>query len=119
MGVWAYDLDRGEEPGVLREQAQEGDELRYRYHVPEEQREAARMALDAELQRIWPGKRENVTVEPRIIPSAHARAPHLATEEDPVLQAMEYLKLERPDLSEAQRAELLPLLREAVQGVTP
>lgn len=116
---WLYDLEKGAAPASLRDLPGPDDELRYRYHVPEEQREIAQMALEGELERIWPGPRENVTVEPRIIPSTHARAPEIATEEDPVEQGLRYLRMERPDLTEDQLQELLPLLQEAVQGVSP
>jgi len=122
IDVWQFDyIDKPEThaPPFLSNEVGPDDELRFRYHVPEEQREAVKQAVENELGLIWPGPRENVTVEPRIIPSTHARCADIATEEDPVAQAVRYLELERPDLSEAQREDLLPLMRKAVQEVTP
>ena len=64
----------------------ENDELRYRYHVPEDQREAAKAARKHELTvavdcGIDP---ENVTFDPVVEPTDHARAPEIASQSDPV-----------------------------------
>jgi len=110
--LWAFERDVHDPIEAAPE-----DELRFRYHVPEEQREAAKAAMEQEIQKIWPGPRENVTVEERVIPSRHARAPELVTEDDPVEQAKRYLALEHPEWTAEQIDEYTPLLREAVQGV--
>jgi exonuclease SbcD len=117
-GGWGYEEDRGETPATLT--AAEGDdELRFRYHVPADQREAAKAAVDAEIKRIWPGRRELVTVEENVIASDHSRDPEIASESDPVEQARRYLRLEHPEWSDNRIEEYVPQLREAVRGSEP
>ncbi|MBW2264515.1 MAG: AAA family ATPase, partial [Deltaproteobacteria bacterium] len=63
------------------------DELRFRYHVSEDRREAARHEVEAEVfgMAMTCGiQRDAVTLDPIIEPTDHARAPEIATQSDPV-----------------------------------
>jgi len=69
------------------------DELRFRYHVAAEQREAAKAAVTDEIGRIWPGSIEKVTVEAVVEPGIHARAPEIA--QVPTVQEQVAILLDR------------------------
>ncbi len=94
-----------------------GDFLRFRYHVPEDQRDAARAAVTDVIADIWPHAIEQVTVEAVTIPTAHARAPEIARMDDPVEMLERWLQAESLDVSEDRRNRLRSFLRDIVQEV--
>jgi DNA repair exonuclease SbcCD nuclease subunit len=110
---WGFAFE-GEPPVPVPPAKAIQDELRFRYHVPSEQRAAAKAAVTDEIGRIWHGPIERVTIEEVVIPSEHARAPEVATESDPVEQAKRWLRLEHPDWDEDRVEEMVPYFREAV-----
>lgn len=123
LPLWGFTPDSGEDVEIVGTIAagkdRHGDELRFRYKVPSEQRAAAKASVTDEIGRIWPGPIERVTIEEVVIPAEQARAPELASEDDPVEQAKRWLRLEHPDWDEAKVGGLVPLIREAVHEVAP
>ena len=78
--VWHFD---GHFDEALK-RAGDGDELRFRYHVPEDQRAGAAAAVERAVKAVWSFGMENVTVESIVEPTDHARAPEIASQSDPV-----------------------------------
>jgi len=117
--VWQFvatKMDR-DEAGALQKLAEPDDELRFRYHVPEDQREAAKEQAEKEIASIWPGKRENVTVEAIVIPTDKARAPEIARLDDPSQMFDRWIAAEGHDLPEERRARLQLLMNQVLQEV--
>lgn len=94
-----------------------GDELRFRYRVPAEQRTAAKAAVDACLASFWPGRRDAVTVEEVVIPAERARAPELAAVVDPVEQVRMWMALEYGEWTDQARDRVIELARQALHEV--
>ena len=86
IGVWQFVKvpDKPSLSDLLSEDIGPDDELRFRYHVPDDQREAVKAIRAREVKGYWRGNPENITYEPIVEPTDHARAPEIASQTDPV-----------------------------------